>query len=121
MKKVLIVDDALFSRNIMKQMIEAGGYQTIEAGSGTEALELFKTEKPDAATMDLLMADMDGMDAVRKILETDPEAKIIICSTDKQKFRQNEAREVGAAGFIAKPVDPEKLLETLKNIFDDSL
>lgn len=120
MKKIMIVDDALFSRNIMKQMIVSGGYETIEAGSGSEAIELFKTEKPDAATMDLLMPDMDGMDAVRKILEIDPEAKIIICSTDKQKFRQDEARETGAAGFIPKPVDPEKLLDTLKNILDGS-
>lgn len=118
MKKVMIVDDAAFSRNIVRQMVEAGGYQVIEASNGNESLELYKTEKPDAVTMDLLMPDMDGMDAARKIMEIDPNAKIIVCSTDKQKYRQDEARELGATGFIAKPVDPEELIKTLKNILD---
>ena len=120
MKKILIVDDALFSRNIMKQMIMSGGHEALEAGNGTEAVSVFKSERPDAVTMDLLMPDMDGIDAVKKILKIDPEANIIICSTDKQKFRKEEAREAGAVGFIPKPVDPEKLLDTLKNIFSTS-
>jgi two-component system chemotaxis response regulator CheY len=118
MKKILIVDDAAFSRGMLKRMVESAGYEVIEAGSGEEALEKFKTEKPDLVTMDLLMPDMDGIDVVRKIMETDPGAKAIVCSTDKQKFRQDEARDAGAAAFLPKPVDPEKLLETLKNILD---
>ena len=120
MKKILIVDDAAFSRSIHRQVIESGGYEVIEAACGKDALEMFKTEKPDLVTMDLLMPDMDGMDVVRKIMEADPDAKAIICSTDKQKFRQEEAREVGAVGFIPKPVDPDTLLGLLKTIFDDS-
>lgn len=116
MKKIMIVDDSGFSRNIMKQMVESGGYQAIEAASGAEALKLFETEKPDAITMDLLMPDMDGMDVVRKIMEMDADAKIIICSTDKQKYRQDEAKETRVQEFIPKPVDSEKLLNTLKNI-----
>lgn len=117
--KILIVDDAAFSRNILKQIVEAGGFQVAEAANGAEALEMFEKEKPDAVTMDLLMPDMDGMDVVRKILANDPEAKVIVISTDKQKFRQEEAKDAGVAGFIPKPVDPEKLLETLKQIQGD--
>ncbi len=64
------------------------------------------------------MPDMDGMDAAGEILKTDSNAKIIICSTDKQKFRKKEAKEIGAKGFVAKPVDPEELLDLLKEIFE---
>ncbi len=119
MKKIMITDDSAFSRNIMRQIIESGHYQVIEAANGAEATALFKTEKPDAVTMDLLMPDMDGIDAVKKILETDPEAKVIVCSTDKQKFRVKEAEDAGAAAFIPKPADPEKLLEMLNNILGE--
>ena len=116
MKKVLIVDDAAFSRMILRQLLESGGYEVSEAENGAEALKQFETEKPDAVTMDLLMPDMDGMDVVREIMKADENAKIIICSTDKQKFRREEARESGAQGFIPKPVDPDNLLGTLKKI-----
>jgi len=119
MKKIMITDDSAFSRNIMRQIIESGHYQVIEAANGSEAIALFKTGKPDAVTMDLLMPDMDGIDAVKKILEADPEAKVIVCSTDKQKFRVKEAKDAGAAAFIPKPADPEKLLEILNNILGE--
>ncbi len=105
---------------LQKHIIESGGYEVTEAANGTEALEVFKTEKPDLVTLDLLMPDMDGMDVLKSILKADPGAKAIICSTDKQKFRQEEAKEIGALGFVAKPVDPEKILEMIKNILDDS-
>ncbi len=119
MKKVMITDDSAFSRNILRQIVESGNYRVIEAANGAEAIALFKTEKPDAVTMDLLMPDMDGIDAVKKILETDPEAKIIVSSTDKQKFRKQEAKEAGALAFVSKPVDPDEILGTLKNILGE--
>ncbi|OQX10801.1 MAG: hypothetical protein BWK80_45395 [Desulfobacteraceae bacterium IS3] len=116
MKKILIVDDSAFSRNIIRQIVTSDGYQAVEAGTGTEALMLFQTEKPDIVTLDLLMPDTDGIDVVRKIAETSPGAKMIVCSTDKQKFRQKEAKAAGAAAFVPKPIDPELLLETIKNL-----
>jgi len=118
MKKIMIVDDSAFSRNIHKQILESAGYQVTEAASGADAVELYKKEKPDAVTMDLLMPDMDGMDAAKEILKADSNAKIIICSTDKQKFRKKEAKEIGAKGFVAKPVDPEELLDLLQEILE---
>ncbi|HAO22588.1 MAG TPA: hypothetical protein DCQ37_20295 [Desulfobacteraceae bacterium] len=116
MKKVLIIDDAMFTRSIHKQIVEAAGYQAIQASCGQEGLEKFNTEKPDIVMTDLLMPDMDGMEAVRKILATDPSATIFVCSADKQKYRQDEAREAGVKAFFPKPVNPEKLIETLKHL-----
>jgi two-component system chemotaxis response regulator CheY len=118
MKKILIVDDSAFSRNIIKQIVTSESYLAIEAGNGTEALTLFQAEKPDIVTIDLLMPDMDGIDVVRKIAETAPGAKMIVCSTDKQKFRQKETKAAGAAAFVPKPIDPELLLETIKNLLE---
>jgi len=116
MKRILIVDDSAFTRGIHKQILESQGYETLEAASGDEALEKFKREKPDLVMMDLLMPDADGMDVVREILQIDPDAKTVICSTDKQKFRQEEAKEIGTMGFITKPINAEKMVETLKKI-----
>ena len=117
--RVLIVDDSNFTRTIHKQIVTGEGYETVEAASGKEAVEVFAREKPDLVLIDLLMPDMDGMDAARKLLEIDPAARIVICSTDKQKVRQEEARELGVLEFFTKPLDPEKLAESLDRILND--
>lgn len=119
MKKVLIVDDSAFTRSIHSQIITSAGYQTLEAACGTEALAAFKKEKPDLIVMDLLMPDMDGMDAIRKILQIDAHARIVVCSVDRQKYRRKEAKEVGAVDFINKPVNADQMLELIKNVFED--
>ncbi|MBW1734300.1 MAG: response regulator [Deltaproteobacteria bacterium] len=116
MIKILIVDDSAFTRAIHRQVIQNEGYQAVEAASGAEALDLFKKEKPDLVMMDLLMPEMDGMDVTKKILEIQPKAKIVICSTDRQKTRQAEAKQVGAVGFLTKPIDKKKMADTLRNI-----
>lgn len=110
MKKILIVDDSMFTRNIHKQIIsEILECQIFEAANGEEAIALYQQEKPDLVLMDLLMPGMDGLTVTRKIISDDEHAKIIICSTDKQKFRQQEATDAGATAFVPKPVDPEVL------------
>ena len=119
MKKILIVDDSGFTRNIHKQIITSQGYEVVEAGSGTEGVEMFSQEKPDLVMIDLLMPDMDGMEAVGKMLEIDPAAKTVVCSTDKQKARQEEAKEIGVLAFLTKPVNSEKIAETLDQLLAD--
>ncbi len=119
MKKILIVDDSAFTRGIHKQILESVGYATLEAADGAEALEKFEKEKPDLAVVDLLMPDMDGIDVIKKILEMDPDAKTVICSTDKQKARQKEATEAGVLGFLIKPANAETMVATLKSILKD--
>ena len=115
MKKILVVDDSGFTRDIHKAILVSNGFAVIEAGSGKTALELFDRERPDGVIMDLLMEDMDGMDVSREILERDPGAVIIVCSTDKQKFRRKEARQIGCKAFLPKPLDREELIETLNH------
>lgn len=119
MKKILIVDDSLFTRNIHKQIIEEQGYLTLEADGGETAIEVFKAEKPDLVMMDLMMPNMDGIDVIKKIFEIDPKALTIVCSTDRQTSRQQEAKEIGVKKFLTKPLDAEKLSEALTQIFNE--
>ena len=119
MKKIMIVDDSAFTRSIHTQIVEALGYQVIEAGSGTDAINIFREKHPDLVIMDLLMPDMDGLDAIQQILAIDPTAKTIICSTDKQKARQEEARKVGVKAFLTKPVDADQLENAMSKVLED--
>jgi len=116
MKTVLIVDDSGFIRDLHKEILKSGGFQVIEASNGIEALALYDKKKPDAVLVDLLMPDMDGIDVIKEILAKDPKAITVVCSTDKQKYRKQEAKEIGAKAFIAKPVDDDDLIETLNNL-----
>ncbi len=116
-RTILIVDDSAFTRSIHKRIIEAQGYRTLEAEAGTEAVDLYGRESPDLVMVDLLLPDMDGMEVIREIRKIDPEARLVVCSTDKQRYRKQEARELGVRGYFSKPVDPEALAETLTEIF----
>ena len=119
MKKILIVDDSTFTRDIHKKMIAKEGYEVVEASGGAEAVAVYEKEKPDLVMIDLLMPDIDGMDAIGMILEKDPKAKIAVCSTDKQKARQEDAKELGILAFLTKPLSTEKVKEVLHKIFDN--
>jgi two-component system chemotaxis response regulator CheY len=116
MKKILIVDDSAFTRNIHKQIVSSAGYDTIEAENGKTALSVFQSQHPDLTMIDLLMPDMDGIEVLKQIRVLDPMARVLVCSTDRQKYRQAEAKEAGAAGFFAKPVNAEALIEKIKQV-----
>lgn len=117
MKKVLIVDDALFIRITLKQLLEKYNFQVIgEAGNGIEAVKLYKELKPDIVTMDVTMPEMDGIEAVQMIKEIDEQAKIVIVSAMGQKTMVIKAIESGACGFIVKPFNEAHVVETLNNL-----
>lgn len=113
--RILIVDDAAFMRMLLKDILEKGEYEIAgEAKSGTEAIQKYKDLKPDAVTMDITMPDMDGIQAVKGIKAIDPDAKIIMCSVMGQKEMVVEAMMAGAQDFILKPIQAERILETLE-------
>lgn len=117
--RILIVDDSSFARDIHKQYLKAAGYQLLEAANGADAQVIFEKEKPDLCLVDLLLTDMDGMDVVRKLRKIDPAAKIVICSTDIQSYRKDEAKELGVLEFLEKPIIAEKTLDLLHSIFNE--
>ncbi|MBP1930607.1 response regulator [Ammoniphilus resinae] len=117
MSKVLVVDDALFMRTMLKKILEENGFTIVgEAGTGEEAVLKYKTLSPDIVTMDITMPDMNGIDAVEQIIAYDPNAKIIMCSAMGHQNMVLDAIKKGAKDFIVKPFQPDRVVEAMKRI-----
>ena len=118
--KVLIVDDAIFMRNMIKDIFSGDEFEVVgEAANGVEAIDKYKELKPDAVTMDIVMPLKSGIEAVREIVAEDKTAKIVMCSALGQDSLIMEAIEAGAKDFIVKPFKAEKVLEIVKRIIED--
>jgi two-component system chemotaxis response regulator CheY len=112
--RVLLADDLYFMRMVQKDILEAKGYQVVgEASTGTEAVDKYQELKPDIVVLDITMPEMNGLEAMRRILEFDPHAKIIICSAIGQQNLIVEAINTGIKDFIVKPFKPERLLSAI--------
>ncbi|SHE94430.1 two-component system, chemotaxis family, response regulator CheY [Caldanaerobius fijiensis DSM 17918] len=117
MKKILVVDDAVFMRMMLKDILKKNGYESIvEAENGVVAVEKYKEEKPDLVLMDITMPEMDGIQAVRAIKAIDPNAKIVMCSAMGQQAMVIEAIQAGARDFIVKPFQHDRVIEAVKKI-----
>ncbi len=112
---ILIADDALFTRMMLRNILVENGYNAIvEAETGTEAIWAYERWKPDLVIMDINMPEMDGMAAAKSILVTDPQARIIICSALGEKQLMLEALQGGVMDFITKPFQPDKVVDVVK-------
>ncbi len=119
-KRVLVVDDSVFMRDIIKDIFAAGGFEVVgEAGNGVEAVEKFKDLKPDLVTMDLVMPYRNGIDATREILRQDQRALVVMCSALGQETMVMEAIEAGAVDFIVKPPRAEDVLAVVKKVLGE--
>ena len=108
---VLVCDDAIFMRTMVSDILEKAGFEVLgQAESGLQAVEKYKQLKPDFVTMDIVMPEMGGIDAVREIRKMDPNAKILMCSAMGQQQLVVEAMQAGARGFVVKPFQPARVL-----------
>ncbi len=113
-KRVLIVDDSMLMRRMIAECLSADGWQVVaEAATSQEAIQFYRTHRPDAVTLDIVMPEGHGLLALETILREDPGAKIVIVSALNQTKLIAEAIRKGAQDFLAKPFLPEQLLETL--------
>lgn len=113
-RRVLIVDDVIFMRMKLKDILEKNGFQVVaEAQNGIEAIEKYKAEMPDLVTMDITMPEMDGITALKAIRQMDPKAKVIMCSAMGQQTMVMDAIQAGAMDFIVKPFDNDRVIESL--------
>jgi two-component system chemotaxis response regulator CheY len=116
-KRVLITDDTAFMRMTLRNVLEKNGYEIVgEAEDGYQAVEQYMSAKPDLVTMDITMPNMDGITAIKKIMEKDPEAKIVVVSAMGQKALVIEALNSGAKDFIVKPFQPDRIVEALQKV-----
>ena len=114
-RRVLIVDDSMLMRRLMKETLVADGWDVVgEAADGREATEKYQQLWPDAVTLDIIMPETDGIQALQAILAINPHAKVVVVSALNQTKLISEAIRAGAEDFIAKPFMPEQLQDTLR-------
>ena len=115
--KVLIVDDAVFMRTVLRKMLEEDGYDIVaEAGNGLEAIKQAKEHQPDVITLDITMPEMDGVTALPEILKVAPEARVIMCSAMGQQPMVVDAIKAGARDFIVKPFQKARVVQAIENV-----
>lgn len=112
--KILVVDDSALSRRTLRRILEAAGYNVLEAEEGMAALELYFIERPKAVLLDLVMKGMYGLDVLAKLREMDRDVRVVIASADVQTSTRTLAEEAGACAVINKPLVAAEVLEALK-------
>lgn len=119
MARILIVDDSKVSRKILKTTLEEIKHEVVgEAVNGIEAVEKFKELQPDIVTMDVTMPELDGISALKQIMELDAKAKVVMVTAAGQKTKMITALKAGASEFITKPIEKEQLITAIHGVLN---
>ncbi|OFV66869.1 MAG: chemotaxis protein CheY [Candidatus Syntrophoarchaeum butanivorans] len=113
-KRILIVDDAEAITTMMKEMIDESRYEVFIESTGERALDAYRELRPDLVTMDIVMPNMNGVEAIKSIREFDPNAKIVVITAIDMPNIINEAMEAGAVDYLVKPFVPKRLERIFK-------
>jgi len=118
---VLVVDDAIFMRKMISEILVENGMEVIgEADTGLKAVDCYKELKPDLVTMDIIMPEKNGIDAVREIISMDSGARIVMCSALGQQALVREALNAGAKDFLIKPFNPSRVIEVVTKVLNQA-
>ncbi len=117
-KKVLVVDDSLYMRTIIKEALSSAGYEIVgEAANGEAAIDLAMELKPDLITLDNILPDMIGIDILRVLKQEEKlESKVIMISAVGQESVIQEGMELGASDYIVKPFTNEDLVSKTNTV-----
>jgi two-component system chemotaxis response regulator CheY len=116
-RKLLITDDALIIRTIIRDTAVEAGWDVVgEATNGQEAIDSYEKLQPDLVTLDIVMPEFDGLHGLRGIRGLNPNAKVVMVSALNQKEMLKEAFKLGATDFVCKPFDRSHLMETLDRV-----
>jgi two-component system chemotaxis response regulator CheY len=111
--RILVVDDSSLARRTLRQILEREGHIIEVAADGPQAIERYFINRPDVVFLDMVMEGMYGMEVLRKILELDPEAKVVVATADIQKATRDEVQGAGAVGIINKPFNQQEITRVL--------
>lgn len=119
MARILIVDDSTVQRTMLKMFLETGGHKIVgQAGTGLAAIEKYQKLQPDLVILDIVMPDANGINVLDQIIHYDRYAKVIMFSSAALENVIIEAIQIGAKGFLVKPVSREKLLSTVNKVLE---
>lgn len=116
MATILVVDDAAFMRMRMSKILSEAGYEVIQAENGLDAIEKYRSSKPDAVLMDITMPEMDGLTALKEIRSIDPQAKVAMVTALGQQQIVLEAVKSGAKDFLVKPSEADRVLAAVSKL-----
>ncbi|WP_457599977.1 response regulator [Hydrogenivirga sp.] len=116
MKRALAVDDSATMRNLVKIALEAEGFTVDTAENGQEALELTKKNTYDIIISDINMPVMDGLTFLREFRATNKRTPVLMLTTETEAKKKEQAKSLGATGWIVKPFKPEDLVKVVKRV-----
>ncbi|QZY00241.1 response regulator [Halobaculum rubrum] len=108
-RRILIVDDSGFQRTLIRGILEDDFEIVGEAENGSEAVALFEETRPDLVTMDIMMPEVNGIEATSDIKERDPGTCVVMCTSVEQRDQMRQAVKAGADGYVTKPVEEDTL------------
>ncbi len=115
MIRVLIVDDAMFMRKLIRDALEPMGFEVVgEAADGAIAIERFRELRPDLTTLDIVMPKADGLAALAGIRRIDAKAKVIMVTAVDQREAMLQALQLGVSDFIVKPFDADRIVSAVE-------
>jgi len=113
----MIVDDSLFMRKMLRDIVEEEGCQVVaEAADGEEAVAKFAELRPDLVTLDIVMPNKNGIEALKEIVTLDPAARVVMVSSMGQENLVAEAKGAGARDFVIKPFAAQAVAQVLKTV-----
>ncbi len=119
MANILIVDDSRFSRSSLRRVLESDAHTVLEADSGMRALEIVQQTPPHIIILDLLMPEMRGQEVLTAVRSMAPDVRVIVLTADIQSATRDELMDLGADAFLEKPIDREKILQTVRALLEN--
>lgn len=114
-RTILVVDDDAFVLAVLRDLLEDQGAHVVEAHDGDEALAVAERERPALIFLDLMMPNRSGLEALPELLRRSPESKVLVVSSFDAGVLGDEARRLGAVGFISKPFHPTEIARAVRD------
>jgi len=116
-RRAMVVDDSVIAATKLRVALESLGHSVVgSTDNGTDALGMYRDLRPDFVTMDIVMPDMDGVQATRQILTEFPDAVVIMVTSIGQEKMVMDALKAGAVGYILKPIKADSIGSTLEKL-----
>lgn len=121
-KKIMVVDDSRIAQLQLQEVLSGTEYEVVSCcQNGEDAIKQYDIVNPDLVTMDIVMPGIDGLDAARLLMQTHPDARVLMVSSLAYDDTIDEAKKIGAKGFVYKPFDQEQLLKALEAAFSETV